>query len=134
MGGARHRRPWRRPRLIGGEHAAAPQPKTGGWHWTEWLCEFLGTFCLLFPGIAAVALLERPLAAGRKAIGSDAATSPTLSVYLVAPLAAGFAAAGLFRLLPRRRTLTAKLFHDARYPSAQRTHLPARPHPTHVPT
>jgi hypothetical protein len=37
-------------------------------------------------------------------------------------------AAGLFRLiLPERRTLTAKLFHDERYRSPLRTHLPARP-------
>jgi aquaporin Z len=44
-------------------------------------------------------------------------------VYLVGPSAGVFVAVGLWALVPRR-TLTAKLFHDARYPSVLRSSLP----------
>jgi hypothetical protein len=54
-------------RLQGDPHkAVAPQPKTGGWHWVEWACEFGGTIFQLFLG----ALLESPLAPGRQTITS----------------------------------------------------------------
>jgi aquaporin Z len=49
-----------------------------------------------------------------------------LQAYLVGPIAGALLAAGAFSLT-RRRTLTPKLFHDARYPSTQKTHLPAKP-------
>jgi hypothetical protein len=43
-------------RLQGDPHkAVAPQPKTGGWHWVEWACEFGGTIFQLFLGFGAVA-------------------------------------------------------------------------------
>lgn len=271
-------------RLHGARDAPpAPQPRRGGWHWTEWLCELAGTFVLLLGGFAAVAVLESPLAPGTAAIPSGdlrlvliglafglvfvvvalaptgrrsgahvnpavtvgfwacghthrddlvgylaaqtlgataaaacflaafgdwartvgsartapeaglgavgalgveaaltfglatvvfamvshprtarltpaavaaalpllvlaggshtgaslnpartlgpdivTATFPSVWVYLAGPLAGALAAAALVRLLPRRTTLTAKLFHDPRYPSTQRTHLPAR--------
>ena len=44
-------------------------------------------------------------------------------VYVVGPLAGVLVAVGLWALVPRR-TLTAKLFHDARYPSVLRSVLP----------
>jgi aquaporin Z len=44
-------------------------------------------------------------------------------VYLVGPLAGVFVAVGLWALVPRR-TLTAKLFHDSRYPSVLGSSLP----------
>jgi aquaporin Z len=46
-------------------------------------------------------------------------------VYLVGPLAGVLVAVGLWVLVPRR-TLTAKLFHDAKYPSVLRSWLPVR--------
>ena len=49
----------------------APQPKVGGWHWTEWGCELAGTAFQLFVGFTVVAFLEAPRAPGREAISSD---------------------------------------------------------------
>lgn len=48
--------------------------------------------------------------------------------YFVGPLAGAFTASAVFRLFSRRQTLTAKLFHDPRYPSVHATTMPARPH------
>ena len=49
-------------------------------------------------------------------------------VYLVGPLmGAALAVLALRLLAPRRTTLTAKLFHDQRYPSTVKTLLPAQP-------
>lgn len=45
-------------------------------------------------------------------------------VYFVGPLGGAVLVAALWRLLPLV-VLTAKLFHDPRYPSVLRTHLPA---------
>lgn len=67
-----------------------------------------------------------------RTLGPDLITGsyPALWIYIVGPLAGVVLAAGTFALLGRgRRTLTAKLFHDARYPSVHATALPARPHP-----
>jgi len=50
--------------------------------------------------------------------------------YIVGPLAGAAAAAVLFAVFSRRKTLTAKLFHDPRYPSVHATTLPAKPHPS----
>jgi aquaporin Z len=51
-----------------------------------------------------------------------------LWVYFIGPPLGAVAAAAAFRvLLPTRRTLTAKLFHDERYVSTLRTELPAQP-------
>ena len=52
------------------DETTAPQPKVGGWHWIELSCEFVGTFGQLLLGFAAIALLESPLSAARRAIGS----------------------------------------------------------------
>ena len=49
--------------------------------------------------------------------------------YVVGPVAGAAAAAGALTLFTRRRTLTAKLFHDESYPSVHATALPAKPHP-----
>lgn len=49
--------------------------------------------------------------------------------YVVGPLAGAVVAAVTFTLVTRRRTLTAKLFHDSDYPSVHATALPAKPHP-----
>lgn len=46
-----------------------------------------------------------------------------LWVYLVGPPCGALAAVGLFGLVPDAETLTAKLFHDPRYPSTMRTAL-----------
>ncbi|MGZ4462380.1 MAG: MIP/aquaporin family protein [Gaiellaceae bacterium] len=57
----------------------------------------------------------------------------SLWVYLVGPLAGAAVAVAVFALLaPGRRTLTAKLFHDQRYPTVVRTDLPAEPAGAHV--
>lgn len=48
--------------------------------------------------------------------------------YVVGPLLGAAAAALLFGIFSRRQTLTAKLFHDPRYPSVHATTLPAKPH------
>lgn len=50
--------------------------------------------------------------------------------YVVGPFAGAGCAALLFAAFSRRRTLTAKLFHDPRYPSVHATSLPATPHPS----
>ncbi|WP_219418484.1 MIP/aquaporin family protein [Pseudonocardia nigra] len=48
-----------------------------------------------------------------------------LAVYLVAPPAGALGAATVWRILSARRTLTAKLYHDSRYPSCLASALPA---------
>lgn len=54
-----------------------------------------------------------------------------LWVYFIGPPLGAVLAAVAFRvLLPERRTLTAKLFHDERYISTLRTELPAQPSPS----
>lgn len=53
---------------------------------------------------------------------------PTLWAYLVGPLAGALLATGGWSLVRSRRTLTAKLFHDPRYPTTLRSELPASPH------
>ena len=51
-----------------------------------------------------------------------------LWVYFLGPPLGALIAAGLFKaLLPERRTLTAKLFHDHRYPTTMKSQLPAQP-------
>lgn len=51
-----------------------------------------------------------------------------LWVYFIGPPLGAILAATAFRVfLPKRRTLTAKLFHDERYVSTLRTELPAPP-------
>lgn len=47
-----------------------------------------------------------------------------LWVYFVGPLTGSMAAVEVFNLLPARETLTAKLYHDWRYPSTLATALP----------
>lgn len=67
-----------------------------------------------------------------RTIGPDAVTTyfPSLWSYLVGPLAGAAAAASIFAVAAKgRRTLTAKLFHDASYPSVHSSVLPARRHP-----
>ena len=61
-------------------------------------------------------------------IVADAYTA--LWCYLVGPLTGAVLAAALFTAFSRRQTLTAKLFHDPRYPSVHATDLPAPPHPS----
>lgn len=51
-----------------------------------------------------------------------------LGVYLLAPPAGAVLAAVLWRAAAARPTLTAKLFHDPRYPSCLATDLPAATH------
>ncbi|MCL2393630.1 MAG: aquaporin [Acidimicrobiaceae bacterium] len=51
-----------------------------------------------------------------------------LWVYLVGPLGGAMAAAGVFSLVTDAETLTAKLYHDPRYPSTMRTALVAGTH------
>lgn len=52
----------------------------------------------------------------------------SLWVYLIGPIAGAVCAVLALRLLaPQRTTLTAKLFHDQRYPSTVKTLLPAQP-------
>jgi aquaporin Z len=52
----------------------------------------------------------------------------SLCVYLIGPIAGAVCAVLALRLLaPQRTTLTAKLFHDQRYPSTVKTLLPAQP-------
>lgn len=50
-----------------------PQPKVGGWHWTEWGCELVGTAFQLFIGFSVVAVMEAPGAPGPALIGSSGA-------------------------------------------------------------
>lgn len=63
-----------------------------------------------------------------RSLGPDlfSASWPGWVVYLVGPLAGAGAATALWALGTKRRTLTAKLFHDPRYRSVLRTELPAR--------
>ena len=63
-----------------------------------------------------------------RTVGPDVVTAhfPSLWSYLAGPPAGAVAAAGIFAVVAReRRTLTAKLFHDARYPSVHASDLPA---------
>jgi aquaporin Z len=65
-----------------------------------------------------------------RTIGPDVvgAAFPALWCYVVGPVAGALLAVGLMRLAGREwTTLTAKLFHDAAYPSVHRSHLPAKP-------
>ena len=63
-----------RPRLTGHpEDEPRPQPKVGGWHWTEWLCELVGTAFQLFLGFSVVAVMEAPGAPGPELIPSSGA-------------------------------------------------------------
>ena len=50
--------------------AAPTQPKTGGWHPIEWLCELAGTFFFLFLGFTTIAALESPLSPLNEALPS----------------------------------------------------------------
>ncbi len=60
-----------RPRLIGHpDDEPRPQPKVGGWHWTEWGCEYVGTAFQLFLGFSVVALLEAPSSPLHRDVGS----------------------------------------------------------------
>jgi aquaporin Z len=47
-----------------------------------------------------------------------------LWAYLVGPLAGALVAVAAFDAIPGLETCTAKLFHDARYPSTMATTLP----------
>jgi aquaporin Z len=49
--------------------------------------------------------------------------------YLIGPVIGAALAAGALTAFTNRRSLTAKLFHDADYPSVHATALPAKPHP-----
>jgi aquaporin Z len=51
-----------------------------------------------------------------------------LWIYLVGPLTGSLLAAAAFGTLPGLETLTAKLFHDTRYPSTMATTLPVSRH------
>jgi aquaporin Z len=58
---------------------------------------------------------------------APAVVAPELAhlwVYLVGPVVGALAAAGVFAGFRERRTLTAKLFHDERYPSTLGSDLP----------
>lgn len=57
-----------------------PQPRRGGWHWTEWACELLGTAFQLFLGFSVVAVLEAPGAPGPRLIGSAGARLALIGV------------------------------------------------------
>ncbi len=57
-----------------------PQPKVGGWHWTEWGCELVGTAFQLFLGFSVVAVMEAPGAPGRHLIGSGGARLALIGV------------------------------------------------------
>jgi hypothetical protein len=55
---------------------------------------------------------------------------PSFWSYVVGPFAGSVAAAAVFAVgAGERLTLTAKLFHDASYPSVHASDLPARRHP-----
>lgn len=56
-----------------------------------------------------------------------------LWIYLVAPMVGAALAVAVFRIvLPNAETLTAKLFHDERYPTSLASALPAQPHDAKV--
>jgi hypothetical protein len=65
-----------------------------------------------------------------RTIGPDLVTTsfPLWWAYFAGPAAGAAAAVLLFALVRDRQTLTAKLFHDAEYPSVHATSLPAKPH------
>lgn len=48
------------PELPEVPHRATAQPKTGGWHPVDWLCELVGTFILLYAVFVAIAALAGP--------------------------------------------------------------------------
>lgn len=62
MAEAESEQPRRRLGSLKGDPAAtaAPQPKAGGWHVVDWLCEFAGTAFQLFVGFCVVSLFESP--------------------------------------------------------------------------
>ncbi len=62
------------------EDVPAPQPKVGGWHFTEWGCEFVGTAFQLFLGFSIVALMEVPGGPGVSLIPSDDARLALIGV------------------------------------------------------
>lgn len=67
------------------------------------------------------------------AFGPDLVTGvfPVFWAYVVGPSLGAALAVGIFQLLTAlqgRVTLTAKLFHDPKYPSVHSTALPAKPH------
>ena len=56
-----------------------------------------------------------------------------LWIYLIAPMVGAALAVVVFRIvLPNAETLTAKLFHDERYPTSLASALPAQPHDAKV--
>lgn len=61
-----------RSRLREESHHAVEvlQRKVGGWHPVEWLCELIGTFCLIFFGFTAAAILQSPLSPVNQAVQS----------------------------------------------------------------
>jgi aquaporin Z len=64
-----------------------------------------------------------------RTLGSDVAVGwfPAFWAYVVGPLTGAGVAVVLWLLVSRRRTLTAKIFHDPHYRSVMRTDLPAMP-------
>lgn len=66
-----------------------------------------------------------------RTLGPDTVTDHFVVIwaYFAGPLLGATAAAAVFAVVARwRPTLTAKLFHDPKYPSVHATTLPARPH------
>jgi len=59
---------------------------------------------------------------------------PNLWVYVVGPLAGALLAAAIFSAFKNTHTLTAKLFHDVRYPSTMAAELPTTGHLSHTPS
>jgi aquaporin Z len=66
-----------------------------------------------------------------RTFGPDVVASAFTAIwcYVAGPVAGAAVAAGALTVVTRRRTLTAKLFHDPEYPSVHATALPAKPHP-----
>jgi aquaporin Z len=64
-----------------------------------------------------------------RSLGPDLAAGswPAYGVYVVGPLAGSLLACAAWAGVRQRRTLTAKLFHDASYRSVTRSELPAMP-------
>lgn len=52
----------------------------GGWHFTEWCCEFIGTAFQLFVGFSIVAVMEVPGGPGASLIPSDGARLALIGV------------------------------------------------------